>query len=283
MSRDTSLSDTLLVRYPDLAKHQGELYLVKYGGAAMDRNEVKDAVCREIAALSQLGIRVVVVHGGGKEITHLLEQLSIESKFIGGVRVTSSSAMKATEMVLSGSINKELASTITRYGAPALGISGRDAHIIEASTYRGPDGGDFGETGDVATCNPKPITALLEGGFVPVVSPIGENEEGRPKNINADYAAAAVAGSIKALNCIFLTDVDGVRTDAGVQQALTAHDIEELIQAGVITGGMIPKVMCALKALNAGCPKATICNAGLADVVTKVILGDAAIGTVLRS
>lgn len=275
-------SADLLKRFSAVTQHVGRRYLIKYGGAAMEREATRNAVCHEIALLSQVGVQLIVVHGGGKEITRLLDRLSIESHFIGGVRVTSPEAMAATEMVLSGSINKELASRITRCGAAALGISGRDAHIIEAVTYRNAGGEDFGETGDVSTCNPKPVEALLHAGLVPVISPVGENGEGRARNLNADFAAAAVAGALKVENCVFLTDVDGVRTETGFQSRLTSAEIAQLIADGVITGGMIPKVKCAIRALDAGCARTTICNAGNEFAVTRAIIGDTAAGTAIE-
>jgi acetylglutamate kinase len=272
----------LISRYPDLSKQTGKRYMVKYGGAAMENTAVRDAVCQEIAMLSRLGIKIVVVHGGGKEITRLLEKLSIESRFIAGVRVTSPDAMAVTEMVLSGSVNKDLASRITRYGALALGISGRDAHCIEAVPYKNAEGDDFDQTGDVRTCNPHALTLLLEAGLVPVVSPVGESADGHPKNLNADIAAAGIAGAIAAEKAIFLTDVDGVRTLDAVQTSLSPDQIQHLIQQGVITGGMIPKVECAIRALQSGCPHAVICNATKPDIVSRAILGYSDAGTLLR-
>jgi acetylglutamate kinase len=256
-------------------------YMVKFGGAAMEQVAVRDFICHEIAILSQLGIQIVVVHGGGKEITRLLEKLSIESRFIAGVRVTSPEAMTITEMVLSGSVNKDLASRITRYGAPAIGISGRDAHTIEAVPYCNEAGDDFGETGDVGKCNPDAIRKLLEAGFVPVISPIGELEKGNPQNLNADIGAASVAGAIGAAKAIFLTDVDGVRVVDTVRANLSPGEIGDLIRNGTITGGMIPKVECAIRALDEGCPHAVICNANIADIVSKAITGTAEAGTLI--
>jgi acetylglutamate kinase len=273
----------LLARYPHLSQLAGQRYMVKYGGAAMEDISLREAVCRDIALLSQLGIEIVVVHGGGKEITRLLERLSIESRFIAGVRVTSPEAMAVTEMVLSGLVNKDLASRISRHGAPSLGISGRDAHIIEAVPYRNQAGDDFGETGDVSTCNQHPLVALLKAGFVPVVSPVGESAEGAPRNLNADIGAAAVAGAIGAIKAIFLTDVDGVRIAGSVQKILSPSQIDGYIQDGEITGGMIPKVECALRALRLGCRESVICNATKADVVVRAIIGDSEAGTVLAA
>ena len=273
----------LLERFPALQAVLDQCYMVKFGGAAMEQDSVRDAVCRELALLSQLGASIIVVHGGGKEITRLLERLSIESRFIDGVRVTSTAAMVATEMVLSGLVNKDLASRITRYGAPAVGISGRDAQLIEAVPYRNQALDDFGETGDLHACNLGLIHALVAGGYVPVVSPVGESKDGAAKNLNADLAAAGLAGSLKAVKAIFLTDVAGVKIDKSVQPSLTTQDVKKLISSGIITGGMIPKVECAIKALVDGCPSAMICDASGLNIVTRAILGETTAGTVITN
>jgi acetylglutamate kinase len=280
---DATTPDELLALFPTLSQQIGKRYLIKYGGAAMENQEVKLRVCREVALLASLGVRVVVVHGGGKEITRLLERLGIESHFIGGVRVTSPAAMSATEMVLSGTVNKRLSSMITLQGAPALGISGRDAHIVEASSFVGPNGEDFGETGDIAVCNPKPIEVLLEASFVPVISPVGETREGAARNLNADYTAAALAGALQVEKAIFLTDVDGVRADGGIQSRLSRTRVHELITQGVITHGMIPKVECALKAISAGCRESLICNASAPNITARAIIGESTAGTIITA
>jgi acetylglutamate kinase len=272
----------LIEQYPNLSHHRGGLYLVKYGGAAMESSGVRQAVCEEIALLSNLGIRIVVVHGGGKEISRTLERLSIPSEFIGGLRVTSLAAMSAIEMVLSGAINKELASRITHSGAPAIGLSGRDAHILEGAVIKGAGGVDLGLAGEATRCNTTPLLALLDAQLVPVVSPIAETQDGTPLNINADYAAAALAGALHVSGCIFLTDVDGVRDRETIAESLTPQAIEELMANGIITGGMIPKVQCAIQALRAGCRQATICNAAKPAIVSQAITGSAGAGTTIH-
>ena len=264
-------TQTLLKQFPQLTAHIGSCYLVKYGGAAMESPEVRKSVCDEIARLSILGIKIVVVHGGGKEISRTLERLGIESHFIAGLRVTTPETMVATEMVLSGAVNKDLASRITLSGAPAIGISGRDAHLFEAAPIRGPQGEDLGLAGEVLVCSSAPVRALLASGYVPVVSPIAETKDGTPLNVNADYAAAALAGALGVASCIFLTDVDGVRGNSGLEEALSPQEINTLISDGTIAGGMIPKVQCAVKAISSGCPEAIICNAGTPSIVSRAI------------
>jgi acetylglutamate kinase len=216
-------------------------------------------VCHEIAALARIGIELVVVHGGGKEITRLLERLQIESHFIGGHRVTNPAAMEATEMVLSGAVNKDLASRITSHGAPAIGLSGRDANLLTAIRIKGMNG------------------------FTPVISPIAQDIQGQPININADFAAGSLAAATKVSSCVFLTDVPGVKRDGQVIPELTKQEITELIEDGTISGGMIPKVTCVIKALEAGCARAVICEAKRELIVSQAILGEPGAGTVVKA
>jgi len=247
----------------------------------MESLDLRQSVCKEIATLSNIGIKIVVVHGGGKEISAILQRLVIPSQFINGLRVTNRDAMSATEMVLSGAINKDLASRITRCGAPAIGISGRDAHLLEGTRTISSGGVDLGWVGEVTRCNTAPIHALLQARYIPVVSPVAETVDGTPLNINADYAAAALAGALHVSGCIFLTDVDGVKRFEVVQASLTTNDIEKLIADGIIHGGMIPKVQCAMQALKAGCKRAAICNAARPAVVSQAITGAVGCGTAL--
>jgi acetylglutamate kinase len=271
--------DQLLKDYPSLIEHRGRCYLVKYGGAAMESAEVRQSVCAEIAALSKIGLRLVVVHGGGKEISRMLERLAISSRFVDGLRVTDPAGMSAIEMVLSGSINKDLASRITRCGAPAIGISGRDGNLLEGAKRISSDSVDLGLVGEVARCNTAIITALLNSAYIPVVSPVAETPDGIALNINADYAAAALAGALKVSGAIFLTDVDGIKRADVVQGSLTPETIEKLIGEGAISGGMIPKARCATRALQSGSDRATICNAARFAIVSQAITGAIGCGT----
>ncbi len=243
------------------------IIVIKYGGAAMERDEVRQAVCQEISDLCRQGIKIVVVHGGGKEISRLLERLGMPARFIDGLRVTDPETMRITEMVLSGLINKDLVSRITRAGAPALGFSGRDAHMLEGIPMKGARGEDLGLTGEVSRVNTQPIMAALHANLIPVISPVGESEKGSALNLNADYAAAAIAGALRAKTCIFLTDVSGVKKDGAVLPQLSPEEVRTLIADGTISGGMIPKVQCALRALSAGCARARICDASTPSII----------------
>jgi acetylglutamate kinase len=261
---------------------EGKRFLVKYGGAAMEKPEVREAVCAEVAQLAKQGVKLIVVHGGGKEISRLIESLGLQTTFIEGVRVTDAEGMRATEMVLSGAVNKDLVSRITRNGTPAVGISGRDAHMIEAKPLVGKNGEDFGLTGEVVRVDPSVVEALLNAGFVPVISPVGETASGDPLNLNADYAAAAIAGALGTETCVFLTDVPGVKKDGLVLPKLTPEDINQLIDDGTISGGMIPKVECAIRAIDAGCPEAIVCDAGRPNIIASALESEACAGTSIR-
>lgn len=269
---------TTLPRVSALAGHR---FLVKYGGAAMEDDSTKELVCSEVAALTELGVHVVVVHGGGKEISRLIERLGLESHFIDGLRVTSPEVMIATEMVLSGTVNSDLVSRITRCGAQAVGLSGRDAKLLTARKLLSKRGEDLGQTGEVVASDPSAVLHALSGHFVPVISPVGEDRDGKALNLNADYAAGALAGSVQAEACIFLTDVAGVKKDDAVIPRLSQQEIAALIESGVITGGMIPKVECALRALHAGCPRAIITHAAKRLAITSCLVNTPECGTVI--
>ena len=276
-----TIASALTESYPTLSELRDKTVLIKYGGAAMEDDRTRHLVCQEVAALHGLGVKVVVVHGGGKEISRMMERVGLIPHFIDGLRVTDPEAMKITEMVLSGTINSDLTSRITHAGAPALGLSGRDACLLQAKKLKGKSGEDLGQTGEVTATNTAPVVAALAGGFIPVVSPVGETESGEPLNLNADYAAAAIAGALKAESCIFLTDVAGVKKNGEVQPSLTHGDIEDLIADGTISGGMIPKVQCALRALQAGCDRAVICEASRPLIISAALVGSAASGTTI--
>lgn len=266
----------------ELSALRGKTFLVKYGGAAMEDSATRDAVCTEVATLAQLGVRIVVVHGGGKEISRMMERVGLTPTFVGGLRVTDAAAMAITEMVLTGSVNSDLTSRITRYGAKAVGISGRDAHLITARKLLGKHGEDLGLTGEVAHTDLTCVLALLESSLVPVISPVGESSEGVALNLNADYAAAAIAGELGADVCVFLTDVPGVKKSGEVLPQLSVEQIKALIADGTISGGMIPKVECVVRALEAGCSRAVICDAARPRAITDALIGTLGVGTVVN-
>jgi acetylglutamate kinase len=265
---------------------QTGLTLVKFGGAALDDPKCLADVCREIAVMASRGIPLVVVHGGGKEINRALDELGFEASFSNGIRITDRKTLRLAEGILSGSLNSTIAATVNRSLSAespvrALGISARGAGIIYAKKMLGKEGEDLGQVGCVARIDKRPLERLLAADFIPVVSPIGEDISGEGAlNINADYAAAALAGALGCKRIVFLTDVVGVKGgDGEVIPEISAPKINQLISDGVINGGMIPKVECALAAINEGCAEAVICLASRIGVVGEAINGGLVLGT----
>jgi acetylglutamate kinase len=234
--------------------------------------------------LRQVGLKPVVVHGGGPQISSMLERLGIPGEFRGGYRVTSPEAMEVVEMVLGGTVNKQITALINRFGGRAVGLSGKDASLIRARRYDlpGPDGRplDLGEVGLVESVDPSVLSTLEAGGFVPVIAPIGVGPEGQAYNINGDTAAAGIAGALKAEKFILLTDVPGV-LDGGKKliSTMTERAARSAIADGTISGGMIPKVECGLEALDGGVRKVHIIDGRVPHSVLLEIFTDAGIGT----
>ena len=229
--------------------------VIKYGGHAMDKPELGQAFAADLAHLAQKGLRLAVVHGGGPQINAMLQRLHIESRFVDGLRVTDEAAMQAVEMVLCGQVNKAVVSAFARHGVRAAGISGRDARLLQARV-KNPA---LGLVGEVTTVDPALPRCLLDAGFVPVVAPVGSGPEGQALNINADTAAGALAGALNAACFVLVSDVPGVLDGEGrLIPSLNRAAISSLREAGVITGGMIPKLESCLHALDAGCKQALI-------------------------
>lgn len=254
--------------------------VIKFGGHTMTNPALRDAFVQDLAPIAAGGRRCVVVHGGGPQISSLLERLSIESHFEQGLRVTDEPAMQAVEMALSAQVNKELVSALTAHGVPACGISGRDGAPLLQAKVRSPK---FGRVGDVTAVHPELLSCLVQNGFVPVVSPIAEDEQGGGAlNINADTAAGAVAGALQAEFFVLMSDVPGVLdADKKLLPELTRAQIQELKDSGVINGGMIPKVDSCLHALDMGCQKALILNGGEKSALRRLLEGDTSLGTVV--
>lgn len=251
---------------PYLRRYAGDTIVVKYGGHAMVEGNLAATFGRDIALLKQVGINPIIVHGGGPQINAMLKKLNIESQFIDGLRVTDQSIVDVIEMVLSGTVNKRVADLISGAGALAAGISGRDGRLIQARklTYQRRAGEqaediDLGYVGTPETVDPRVLYALLGAGLIPVVAPVGAGPNGETYNINADTAAGAVAGAVRASRLLMLTDVPGVLDEHGQRiEELTAEEAQRRIREGLITGGMIPKVETCLKAVQAGAKAAVI-------------------------
>lgn len=288
-------ANILVEALPYIRKFHGKTIVIKYGGHAMVNEDLKKAVMQDVILMKLVGMHPVVVHGGGPEITGMLKRLNIESNFVGGLRITDEATMEIVEMVLVGKLNKEIVALINRLGGKAVGLSGKDANLIEAKQklgkVRGEDGKvdlvDIGFVGDVTRINPGLVQNLMSEGYIPVVSPVGVGEAGESYNINADYVAGELAASLKADKLILLTDVQGIFEDFNDRDSLISElrldDIAGKISSGVISGGMIPKVECCADAINGGVNSAHIIDGRIPHSLLLEIFTDRGIGTMVRA
>jgi len=257
----------------------GKIVVIKYGGAAMIEEHLKHDFAQDIVLLQSLGMLPVIVHGGGQEVSKAMERLGQKVSFIDGLRVTSSENMKVAEMVLSGTINKEIITHLNTFGGKAVGVSGKDGHLIEAIKKPQKSGIDLGFVGEIKNVNPELLLVLLKQGFLPVVSPIGLGKDGITYNINADTTASRIAVSLAAHKIIFMTDVDGVLKKGKLIAQLTASEAEKLIQQKVISGGMAPKIEAGIFYVNNGVESAQIINGTDSLSVIAELFTDKGIGT----
>ena len=262
-----------------IKRFNGKIVVVKYGGAAMVEEHLKQNFAQDIVLLQSLGMLPVIVHGGGPEVSKAMEQLGQEVSFIDGLRVTSSENLKVAEMVLSGTINKEIITHINTFGGKAVGVSGKDGHLIEAGKKTHKGGIDLGYVGEIKKVNPELLLVLLKQGFLPVVSPIGLGKDGVTYNINADTTASRIAVSLGAYKIIFMTDVDGVLEKGKLCAQLTSSEVEKMIEKKVITGGMSPKVDAGLYCVKNGVESAQIINGTEPHSVIAELFTDQGIGT----
>ena len=245
-------AQTISEALPYMRRFSGRTFVIKYGGHAMGDATLAKKFAEDVVLLKQVGINPVVVHGGGPQIAKMLERLSIESRFIDGLRVTDEAAIEVVEMVLSGTINKEIVSTINAAGGTAVGLSGKDGRLLEARrlTVPGSDG-DLGFVGEPAEVNIGVLKSFEESNIIPVVAPIGAGPNGETLNINADTAAGAIASAMSAAKLIMLTDVAGVLDDSGeLISSLNVAQTRDLLDGGAVKGGMIPKLKTCLQALQ---------------------------------
>lgn len=291
-STEMSFTDSALVIADAVSALKGKTIVVKYGGNAMTSEELKEKFCEDVAALQNLGIRMVVVHGGGPQINKMLEKVGVESRFEGGMRVSSKEVVEVAEMVLCGSVNKEISSKICSKGGRAIGLSGRDESILQCVKEINKDGFNLEFVGNVEKVNTKFLNQLLDMGVCPVISPIGTgmgDEIDIAYNVNADVAAGRVAGELGASRVIFLTDIAGVlNKEMKLFPSLSIQDIDALIKDETITGGMIPKVSYATSAVQLGVKVAFITDGRVPHALLKEVLvgganglGSGAGGTVI--
>jgi acetylglutamate kinase len=267
---------------PWISRFAGKTFVIKYGGAAM-REGLREDFARDVVLLRYVGIHVVVVHGGGPQIDAMLLKLGIQPRKVAGMRVTDEATMEVVEMVLAGKINQGICSMLNAHGGRAVGLSGHDAGFMRCDLLRGDGGEDLGLVGTVRGIDPSLVQSLQQGGFIPVVAPIGVDDQGRSLNVNADLVAGAVAGALKAEKLVLLTDVEGVLDgEKKLIPTLDAAHTEAAIASGAIAGGMIPKVRCCLDALSRGVGSAHIVDGRRPHAVLLEIFTDTGIGTQIR-
>jgi acetylglutamate kinase len=256
--------------------------VIKYGGAAMLDEELKASFARDVTLLRYIGVRPVIVHGGGPQIDGLLQRLGRESSFVDGLRVTDDDTMEAVEMVLGGTINSEIVSLVGRAGGSAVGLTGRDCALLTVERVAGPGGRDIGRVGRPVEVEPALLRTLTREGLIPVVAPIGTDRTGETYNVNADTAAGAIAEALGAEKLILLTDVEGVLdADGKLLRRMTRSSARRAIEDGTIRGGMIPKVECCLQALERGVNSAHIIDGRLPHALLLEIFTDGGVGTQL--
>jgi acetylglutamate kinase len=274
--------NTLTESFPYIREFYGKTIVIKYGGHAMEDENLKRSFALDMVLLKYVGINPVIVHGGGPQIGALLKSLGKKSEFVAGMRVTDRETMDVVEMVLTGQVNKEIVNNINLVGGKAVGLSGKDGGLLQAEKLYHDDGGkpvDIGQVGTVKQVNPLVIDTLDREKFIPVIAPIGFDESGITYNINADTAAGKIAEALKAEKLILLTDIEGVKVGGELVSSLTMGDIPRYIKQGEITGGMIPKVNCCLEALGGGVHKTHIVDGRVEHAVLLEIFTDAGVGT----
>ncbi len=279
---DTNRVEVLSEALPYIQHFAGRTIVVKYGGAAMKDSTLKDKVVRDIVLLACVGMRPVVVHGGGPEINIWLEKLGIEPQFKDGLRVTDAATMEVVEMVLVGKVNKEIVSLINQAGGKAVGLCGKDANLIQAR----PDGREgIGFVGEVSGVKIQILESLVNSGYIPVVSSVAADENGQSYNINADTVAGEIAAGLGAEKLILMTDTAGILEDYHKPESLIAKlDIQEarqLVESGVVSGGMIPKVNCCVRSLAQGVKGAHIIDGRIPHALLQEIFTDAGIGSMI--
>jgi len=276
-------ADVLTQALPYKKKYYNKIIVVKYGGNAMINDDLKDAVMGDMVLLSLIGVKVVLVHGGGPEITDMLSKVGKKTEFVDGLRVTDKEAVEIVQMVLAGKINKNLVNLIEKKGGKAIGLCGIDGHMIKSEMKDER----LGFVGEITEVNVTPILDVLEKGYIPVISTVGYDDEGNSYNINADTAAARIAGQLGAESLISMTDIEGILRDKNDPSTLISKinvsDAPQLMREGIISGGMIPKVNCSIEAIRRGVKKVFIIDGRIPHAILIETLTDEGIGTMFHT
>ena len=283
-TRAAGIARVLTEALPYIRRFGGKTVVIKYGGNAMEDDALKSSFARDVVLMKLVGLNPVIVHGGGPQIDELLGRLGMGREFVDGMRVTDAETMKVVEMVLGGAVNKEIVALINQHGGRAIGVTGKDDGLIHARKLAGPGGKkDLGFVGEVASVRPEVIRHLEVGGFIPVIAPIGIDDAGQSYNINADLVAGKIASVLKAEKLILLTNAPGVLDAAGkVLTGLTYQQVDALIEQGVISGGMLPKIGCALDAVKSGVRSAHIIDGRVQHAVLLELFTDEGVGTLIK-
>lgn len=274
----------LIEALPYIQGFHDHIIVVKYGGSAMLDPEINNTIVQDLVLLKLVGLHPVVVHGGGPEINKMLDRMGIESEFVDGLRVTTKETVEVVEMVLAGKVNKSIVSMINEEGGHAVGITGKDGQLIKAKKMI-KEGVDLGYVGEIEKVNTKLIKTLIDNQFIPIISPIGTDEKGHTYNINADYAAVAIAAALQAEKLVFLTDIEGVLRDrediSSLISYLSKKEALRYIEEGKIVGGMIPKVECCLKAIDEGVKMVHILDGRVEHALILEIYTHSGVGTMI--
>ena len=269
---------------PYIQKYHDKVVVIKYGGNAMTSEELKNAVMSDIVLLSLVGIKAVLVHGGGPEINEALKRMNIESRFIGGLRYTDADTAEVVRMVLAGKINKALVSLLEQHGGRALGLCGSDGGMLQVKKLEGPN--DLGFVGEITDVNVRPIRDALDNGYIPVIATVSTDASGQVYNINADTAASRIAAALQAENLILMTDIRGLLRDKDDETTLIPEvqvsEVPYLVKQGIISGGMIPKIDCCVEAVRRGVKKTAIIDGRVPHSILIETLSNEGIGTQFR-
>ena len=275
-------AEVLTQALPNIKKYSGKIVVIKYGGNAMVNEQLKEQVMEDIVLLSLIGVKVVLVHGGGPEISDMMTKLGKKAEFVNGLRVTDKETVDIVQMVLAGKINKSLVNFINVKGGKAMGISGMDGRLIEAK-MKDPQ---LGYVGEITNINIKPVEDLLSRGYIPIISTVACDEQGNTYNINGDTAAAHIAGALKAERLIMMTDVAGILMDKNDPSTLigeiTIDEAEKLSKEGIISGGMIPKLECCITGIHKGVQNVVIMDGRVPHAILMELLTDEGAGTMVK-
>ncbi|HKL10892.1 MAG TPA: acetylglutamate kinase [Clostridia bacterium] len=289
MKKSTEKARILTEALPYIQKFHNKTFVIKFGGSIMRNLEAKQAFIEDVVLLNLVGIKIIIVHGGGPEITERIEKIGIKTEFVDGLRKTDGEVIKVAEMVLAGRINKEIAHLVNSMGGKAVGLSGKDGNLIKArkkKIYKKEREIDLGYVGDVEKIDKKILEDLIGLGYIPIISPIGFGTDGETYNINADFVASAVSGELKAEKLVLMTDVEGLYKDfenkRGFITAMTSSEANELIETKAIEGGMLPKLSCSVQAVERGTKNVHILDGRVEHSLLIEVLTDKGIGTMIH-